>query len=142
MGSFRSGQMFIVTSVFMVGIFFIILQSLLQYSSVDISEPVRANEYALFKTIPEAANATIQESLYCDKTKGNLQNNLKEFKTFVEGSYSPGILAASFDYQLSCNRWFPDPVSVTVSIAGFGRQIEGRYEFKKGSSSSVTFTRV
>jgi hypothetical protein len=132
MGIHRKGQLFIVTSVFIIGIFFIVLQNLLQYSAIDVSEPMKVNDYYIFKSMPEVANNSLRTTLYCNETKDNLEKNMEELKIFLEKSYIPGVQSINFGYSIDCANWETDKiVNITISMIGFGKEMRGNYQLHK-----------
>ncbi|MEE9323659.1 MAG: hypothetical protein V3U72_03865 [Candidatus Aenigmarchaeota archaeon] len=132
MGS-KKGQLFLVAIVFMIGMIFVIQQTLFQYSSVEMSRPFVGRDVETLNNIIEAVNETIRETYYCNGTKDSFEDRISEMKiSFLEEhgrAYSMDIL-----YDLDCSNWNnlppgPSPLEITISVISSGMDTRGTFEF-------------
>jgi len=115
----RRGQMFVVTTVFLVGLIFVVQQLLFQYASVDPRTGFQFNEYGLVKGVRDAANAALAGSADC----GALKANMEVLKSFLDSRSASAGYAIEFSYVIDCQSFgnsppSPAPLNITVRILG------------------------
>jgi len=117
----KRGQMFVITTVFMVGLIFMVQQLLFQYTSVDPRSGFQFNEYGLVKSIRDAANATLLNSADCPA----LGADIEALKSFLNARSASAGYAMEFGYAIDCTSFGntppnPAPLNVTIRILGSG----------------------
>lgn len=132
MGS-KKGQLFLVAVVFLIGVVFIVQQSLFQYSSVDLTRSFRDDSRDIAVSVVDLINETVKETPTCEGTKESFRNRMEEIKTslFEETGLAYSI---NLEYDLDCLNWDspppgPAPLSVTMSVTGPGSDNSGNFDF-------------
>jgi hypothetical protein len=128
----KRGQMFVVTTIFLVSLIFVVQQLLFQYASVDPKEGFQYNEYGIVKSIRDAANATLANSGYCDA----LAANMEILNSFINSRSASTGYAIEFSYALDCSAFgnsppSPAPLNVTVRFLGSNIDSTSRFSFYK-----------
>ncbi len=132
MGS-KKGQLFLVAIVFLIGIIYVVQQSLFNYTSVEMSEPFENTDIVLFENIVNLVNETIRDTPSCNETKDSFEGKMSDLKLSLLREHGR---AYSIDivYEIDCFRWkntppSPAPLRMSVTVTGPGRDIRGTYEF-------------
>ncbi len=123
------GQMFILTIVFLVGLIFVVQQNLAGYSSFDLSEPFKSNDFYIFRDVRNMFEDTTETSATCDDAR----NNLRELNNYLGRKILPGGFTLSLEYSLDCAYWDnidpnPTPVSLLIRIIGKNSETSGEFE--------------
>jgi len=124
----KRGQMFVITTVFLVGLIFVVQQLLFQYTSVDPRSGFQFNEYGLVESIRNAANATLTSSADCDA----LNANMDVLRSFISSRSASTGYAIEFDYASDCSALGnspPDPAPLNVSVRVLGSGIDSTTKF-------------
>ena len=82
MGS-KKGQLFLVAIVFLIGMVFIIQQSLFQYTSLDLSRPFKTGEFETVRNVVDVINETIIQTPNCDETKDSFENRIEDMRSYL-----------------------------------------------------------
>jgi hypothetical protein len=115
----RKAQMFIVTTLFMIGLIFTVQQLIFQYTALDLSAPFRENSIYLLRNTKDVINATIRSTPDC----ADFSAKMKELKDFLDRRVPYGGYSLAIDYKLNCSKWTnaapqPSPLNVTLQIVG------------------------
>jgi len=111
-----TGQMFIVTVVFLVGLIFTVQQLVFQYTYLDMPSTFRSDDYGLLEGIKAVMNQTVASSSGCQEAL----KRIDEASLFIESreisGYSVAIISSS-----NCALWAsrppsPAPINMTISI--------------------------
>jgi len=88
-GKKRKAEMFIITMIFLIGFVFAVQQNLLQYSVIDISEPLEENDVYLLWNIRELFNESLLDSADC-LDAGTRMQGLKNYMDtqILRGGYA------------------------------------------------------
>jgi hypothetical protein len=120
--------MFVVTTIFLVSLIFVVQQLLFQYTSVNPKEGFQYNEYGIVKSIRDAANATLANSSDC----GALKTNMEILKSFLDSRSASTGYAIEFSYAMDCGALGsspPGPAPLNVSIRFLGSNIDSTSSF-------------
>jgi hypothetical protein len=117
----KKAQMFIITTLFLVGLIFSVQQLIFQYTALDLSAPFRENNIYLLQNTKEIINKTIRTTPDCS----NFATNLRELKDFLDKRIPRGGYSLSLGYRLNCTYWDnPPPQSAPLNLT---IQIVGKY---------------
>lgn len=94
----RKAQFFVVSTVAIVSIFFILSKYMGPQTLVDTSSAV-LNEPFIFDNVVEKASKTVEISENCEE----LYYNLDEYKNFVESFYGKQNIKIDLNYTYTCN---------------------------------------
>lgn len=100
----KKAQFFILTTVVIVGVFYVLSKYLTPYSFIDTSRAVEDGEIFFFNNVKEKAVKTIEISVPAE-----LRDNLEEYKQFVEDMAGEKGYDLSFDYN-------PRPLEVDIDM--------------------------
>jgi hypothetical protein len=125
-------QMFIIAAIFIVGLAFFVQQALFRYSSLDISEPMRTNDYYAFRSVNEMINYTIKTTGSCESGKDNFRQNLGEIESLLSKESANMGYITSISYDLNCSKWNnkppdPGPLDLTLYTTGLGTETKGSF---------------
>lgn len=121
-----------VAVVFIIGVIFVVQQSLFQYSTIEMTEAFASRQVELFRNVVDEINETIRDTYYCNETRDSFQQRIEKLKTsFLEEhgrEYSIEIV-----YALDCSYWLssppsPSPLRTTVSVSGQGKEARGTFD--------------
>ncbi|MBI4176225.1 MAG: hypothetical protein HY518_03405 [Candidatus Aenigmarchaeota archaeon] len=123
-------QMFILSMIFLVGLVFVVYQLLLQYGSINTTEPLENDEVFATNNIRDAFNSTLTSAAGCGEAEQNLQN----LDEFIERQQPTGSFIIDNEYTLICSNWanaYPDPPPLNLTISVYGGSVDTRvyYEF-------------
>ncbi len=130
--------MFVVTTIFLVGLIFVVQQLLFQYMSVDPKAGFEFNEYGIVKSLAAAANATLQGSSNC----AALENDMEVLKNFIESrtitagyfvDFNHNVNCSAFDYRVTLPSW---ETQATISLET-NKNAECRYSDVSGAPYSL-----
>jgi len=126
----KKAQMFIVTTLFMIGLIFTVQQLIFQYTALDLSVPFKENSIYLLRNTKEVINTTIRSTPDCTVFTANI----KELKDFLDRRIPYGGYSLSLDYKLNCTKWansYPQasPMNVTLQIVGKTSETASRVYF-------------
>jgi len=124
--------MFILTIIFLVGLIYVVQQSLAGYSILDFSEPFESNEFYIIKNVKEMFETTLTSTPECVVGKDNAQENMNELMNLIGRKIVFGGFTLDIDYDLYCTYWNnvagPEPLNLT--IRAIGRQSESVVNYK------------
>lgn len=129
----KKGQLFLIAIVFLIGMIFVVQQSLFQYSSVEMSKPFEIRDIDLFINVVNMVNETIKETYNCNETKDSFENRVEDMKTYLIEEQGR-VYSFEIVYDLNCTQWLntppdPAPLLMTISVSSLGRDTRGTYEF-------------
>jgi len=125
-------QMFVITLVFLVGLVFVVLQSLVSDVQPDLSKPLGENDYYVMKNIKDVVNKTLQFSETCSDAEKNLGELVSKLnREILQGGYLVYI-----EYILDCSNWNnqppnPPPLITTIKVTSKFSELTGTFEFYK-----------
>ena len=125
--------MFLVSFVFAVGLMFLIMQSLFQYTEIDVSQSGKNDEYLIMQSAFESINRTLVESVSCEGTKNGFRKEIEEMKNYFSSESIRTINSIGISYSLDCDYWnnvppMEAPLNLTLSLTGPGIRAMGNYE--------------
>ena len=130
----KKAQMFLVTVVFLSGVIFAVQGFLVQYMTMDLSEPMQSNDVFILENIRDMFGETIKTGTDCDDALLNM-NLLHEFliTRMLKGYTVELKYNKENEPNLVCANWAPgatDPVlTLTVHISGTNTETTGVYEY-------------
>ena len=131
MGS-KKGQLFLVAIVFLIGLLFVIQQSLFQYSEITMSEPFDERSIETIENILGVINQTVRETHYCNETEDSLSKRMEELKLSLLEEFGR-THKTEIVYAINCTNWEntygPSPLRVTIAISGLGKDTRGTFDF-------------
>ena len=120
--------MFVLTIVFLVGLIYVVQQSLVGYSQLDFSEPFENNEYYIIRDVKEMFEVTLTSAETCSEA----DENLNELMNFIGRKIVFGGFTLDIEYDLYCSRWSvvtgQEPLNLT--IRAIGKQSESVVNYK------------
>ena len=124
------GQMFILTIVFLVGLVFVVQQNLAGYSSFDLSEPFKSNDFHIFRDVRKMFNDTVATSTDCNEAR----DNLEELNNYLSRKILFGGFTLAMEYSVDCAYWdnpepAPAPVNLLLRVVGKNSETVGEFDF-------------
>jgi len=115
----KKAQMFIITTIFLIGLVFSVQQLMFQYTALDLSAPFRENNIYLLQNTKNIINNTIRTTPYCP----DFMTKMRELKDFLDKRIPRGGYSLSIGYRLNCTYWNnsppnPPPLNLTIYIIG------------------------
>ncbi|MCX6814158.1 MAG: hypothetical protein NTY20_00690 [Candidatus Aenigmarchaeota archaeon] len=113
----KKAQMFIITTLFLIGLIFSVQQLTFQYTALDLSAPFRENNIYLLQNTKDIINKTIRTTPDCT----DFAANLRELKDFLDKRIPRGGYSLSLGYRLNCTNWQSStnpPLNLTIQIVG------------------------
>ncbi len=135
-------QMFIIAAIFLVGLAFFVQQALFRYSSLDISEPMRTNDYYAFRSMHEMISYTTKSTRNCESGKDNFRQNLGEIESLLSKEGGTMSYITSISYSLNCSNWDndppdPSPLDLTLYTTGLGTETKGSFNIDNCCTQSA-----
>ncbi|MCJ7816310.1 MAG: hypothetical protein MUP55_00495 [Candidatus Aenigmarchaeota archaeon] len=115
----KKAQMFIITTLFLIGLIFSVQQLMFQYTALDLSAPFRENNIYLLQNTKNIINNTIRTTPDCP----DFMTKMKELKDFLDKRIPRGGYSLSLGYRLNCTYWDNSPpqtapLNLTIQIVG------------------------
>jgi len=128
------GQMFVVAVVFLVGLIFVAQQVMFQYTSLDISEPMRLSDAHAIRSLTNDINRTIKTNLECNGSEDSFERYLEELDSALNREETGRIYIMYISGSLNCGFWdnsppAENPLNLSVRITGLGRDTTGQFKF-------------
>ena len=91
----KKAEFFILTSVVIISVFYALSKYINPYAFIDTSKAVDGGEIFFFNNVKEKAIKTVEIS-----APSELEDNLEEYKNFVEGVAAKKGYTLTFDYVI------------------------------------------
>ncbi len=118
----KTGQMFILTVVFLVGMVFALQQVFLQYAFFDLPGDAGRTSYPLLAAVATGLNRTVQQATTCEE----LATNMEEFTAVVEREVLSGF-ALELEAAADCTGFTQkDRAALSATITFRERDSEAR----------------
>jgi hypothetical protein len=120
--------MFVVTTVFLVGLVFTVQQLLFQYTSVNPKDAFLMNEYGIVKSVRDAVTTTMHGSATCQDFK----NNMGVLESFLDKRGAITGFSIELKHNVTCEYWgnaYPDPVPANISVRVLGGKVDSTTKF-------------
>lgn len=115
-------QMFIVTMIFLVGLIFFVQQALFGYTSLDLSKPLREDEYPVIMNIKDSMGEIMASSGSCQEA----EENLRDFIGFAKKESLQSGYELDIGYTLECPAGI---LTVTIDVVQGGISTKGAFRF-------------
>lgn len=115
--------MFVVTMLFLIGLIFFVQQLILQYNALDLSAPLRQNEFYLLDNTKDVINLTLKSTPDCP----TFRHKMEEYKDFLNTRAAKVDYDLSLSYLLDCAKWgnpqgSNPPLNLTIRVLGKGSE--------------------
>jgi len=119
----KKAQMFIITTIFLIGLVFSVQQLMFQYTALDLSAPFRENNIYVLQNTKNIINTTIRSTHDCT----DFIAKMKELKDFLDRRIPRGGYSLSLGYTLNCSYWSnspPQTAPLNLTIYIIGKNVE------------------
>lgn len=119
----KKAQMFIITTLFLIGLIFSVQQMIFQYTAIDLSSTFRENNIYLLQNTKNIINKTIRSAPDCQ----DFRTNMKELNDFLNSRIPLGGYSLSLSYQLDCSNWgnsLPNPAPLNLTLQIIGKNVD------------------
>lgn len=113
----RKAQMFVVTAIFLASMLFVVQQSFITYSSLDISSPFRTKQLYVLNNVMNSVEETIKTTATCQE----FDKNINELLSLLRDDVSREGFILETGYVLNCARWSfssgEPPLKLTIRLS-------------------------
>lgn len=125
----KTGQMFIVTMVFLIAMIFSVQQLLFRYTAIDLTSPPQTTDAYLVDNIKSSFQAATDSSDICSDAR----KNVKEMKNVITKNIKSGY-SIDISGELNCTEsgdWpAPPELTIYLTLTGTGPQSETKAKFE------------
>jgi hypothetical protein len=123
----KTGQMFIVTMVFLIAMIFSVQQLLIRYTAIDLTTPPQTTDAYLVENIKIAFQSSMDSSNFCSDAR----KNVREMKNIITKNIKSGY-SIDISGELNCTEsgdW-PGPPELTLYLTLIGPSSETKATFE------------